>query len=281
MKNKSLIIGANGFLANELAQILSETENLHGVFRSQINANRENCFQAQYLSSDLETIPNDFDTVYLLASFIPYSGMNKPDVRFIETNIDLVSRTVKHFTNCRLIFASSVAVYGNNLNAPLTESSNFCMPSLYGLSKIAGEAIVQNHKNFAVVRFSSIYGKNMNRNTFLPKITDAATFEKKVILYGDGSRRQDYLYVEDAANFCIAAAQSNENAIFLGANGKSVSNLEAALMLKKYLPDTEIQFHGVDNSPSFVYENDFTKNKLNFEVKHHLSQSIQTLIKNE
>jgi nucleoside-diphosphate-sugar epimerase len=115
----------------------------------------------------------------------------------------------------------------------------------------------------------------------LPKITDAATFEKKVILYGDGSRRQDYLYVEDAANFCIAAAQSNENAIFLGANGKSVSNLEAALMLKKYLPDTEIQFHGVDNSPSFVYENDFTKNKLNFEVKHHLSQSIQTLIKNE
>jgi hypothetical protein len=52
-------------------------------------------------------------------------------------------------------------------------------------------------------------------------------------------------------------------------------------MLKKYLPDTEIQFHGVDNSPSFVYENDFTKNKLNFEVKHHLSQSIQTLIKNE
>ncbi len=281
MKNKALIIGANGFLAQELAQKLSEREEVTAVYHTNIGKINNFFFKNQYLVSDLEKISANFDTVYLLASFVPYGAMNSPDFRFIAANVDLVSRTVKHFSDSRLVFASSVAVYGNNSNIPLNESSDFCQPSRYGLSKIAGEAIVQNHKKFAVVRFSSLYGKNMKRCTFLPIIADAALNGKKITLLGDGSRKQDYFHVEDAANFCIAAAQNQENNVFLGVSGESISNLEAALMMKKYLPDTEIQFHGTDNSPSFVYDNNFSKNKLNFTANHHLSKSIQTLIKNE
>lgn len=269
---KVLVIGANGFLGRNLVKrCLTTSWNVTCVYHNNYDYLPNGCKKYSY--DELKTINTSFDVIFLLAASIPYKHFNHPSVELLQSNILLSLETVKKFSNSKLIFSSSASVYGNH-DEVISEASGYNNPNFYGLTKLAGETIVRFHKNYQIIRFSSLYGTGMNPSTFLPTIINDAKFKKIITIHGRGMRYQDYLHVDDAVSYLLSAASCNISGIYLGVNGISHSNIEVAECIKEYIKDCLIQNVGNDDSPSFRYNNDITKNILKFTPKISLEKGI-------
>lgn len=276
---KALIIGANGFLGRHiLTACMARGWDTKAAYHRTHDFIPAEC--ATFPVSELDSCPNDFDVIFLVAAAVPYGSMDSPDKALLEANVRLVLATVSRFAHARIVFASSVSVYGTPAGT-IHEQSPFIAPNMYGLSKLAGEFIIRQHSRYAILRYSSLYGSGMTPDTFLPRIIQQAREQGIITLYGNGERRQDYLHVSDAAELALNAAHTEKNGVYLGVNGISVSNLEAAQAVQTCFPTCSIIFTGVDNSPSFIYDNTFTQNELGFRPQYSLTSGIKELCSNE
>jgi UDP-glucose 4-epimerase len=202
---------------------------------------------------DFATIREDFALVYLVAAAIPYGSMNSYSDEMVRTNIGLPLRVAEKFQRCRLVYVSSVSVYGNPLCYPVSEEHPYNNPSAYGLSKLAGEIAVSAHPNHTIQRLSSLYGGGMKAPSFLPLILRQAQERGEITLFGDGSRQQDFLHVQDAARMLVMVGGSQVSGTFNLVNGTAVTNLEAATVVAETVGNVRIRFSGEDHTPSGVY----------------------------
>lgn len=280
MKNlpRILIIGANGFLARELAKTLSgQKYHLDAVIKNNRDKLNPGFFNSIYSKENLEKIPDHYDWVFLLAACIPYGGMDTVDEPLIDSNVFLPALISKQFSKAKIIYSSSVSAFGEpreNLN----EHSPSINPLGYGLTKLLGEKIIHQHPSFAIVRFSSIYGPGMSSKTFLPLIIANAKNEKKIILYGDGQRRQDYIHAKDAAKLLVHVAKNLNNQTCLGVSGVSYSNEQVAKIIQSYWPHISIHFKGEDPSSSSSYTSLILEKELDFKCETSLSQGIKEIL---
>jgi UDP-glucuronate 4-epimerase len=103
----------------------------------------------------------------------------------------------------KMTFGSTSSIYGLNTKVPFSEDDpvpNIASP--YAATKLAGEALCRSYSHLfgidmAVLRFFTVYGPrgrpDMAMYQFSQKITKGETIE----VYGDGSSRRDYTYVDD------------------------------------------------------------------------------------
>lgn len=252
---KILIIGINSFLAKNLYKLFSEEgEEVWGVYHKNID---EDIKHIKLVSVDEITNlePELFKYVFIISAFVPYTNSSDTTSKLVEANVLLVDKIVRHFKHNKIIYCSSVSLYENVKDEIITEDTVVKMQSPYAISKYWGEQIIMSQApNYSIVRMSSIYGIGMNQSTFIPKIIDNALQQKNITLFGDGSRKQNYIYVKDAANILKASALTSDNTIYLGVSEKSVSNIEVAQIVNKFIP-CEIKFLGEDNSASYSYDN--------------------------
>lgn len=276
---KVLIVGANSFLATSLADALHALgHTIVGLYHH--SQDRMDVAKFKSLYNDQQELmehESQFDVVYIVGAYIPYGNFGKADSRYVDTNITLVATLSQRYTSARLVFCSSVSVYGNPLdNMPLNERSVFNNPSLYGYSKLAGEAVVLNHPSFAVLRFSSIWGNGMTESTYLPRVVKQAK-DGEIVLWGTGARQQNYIHVADAAQMCVSAAQLNENWTLLGVYPKSYSNLEIASIVAHRI-GAKIRHENEDLSPSFLFDARFTYEKIKFTPSIAIEDQIDQLL---
>lgn len=274
-----LIVGSNSFLAVELASLLSKENELNLIGLIHVSDENVNYNNYKIVYKDIDLLLQEqirIDVVFIMGAYIPYGKFNVPDSRFVSSNIELVASLSKAFQKARLVYCSSVAVYGEISVGIINENSPFNQPNLYGLSKLAGEAIVLNHPSYAIIRFSSLWGKGMAPNTFLPKIVAQAK-SSSITVWGDGKRLQNYIHINDAANMCVLAAKSNENCILLGVGVKSYSNIEIALILRSHT-GAKIELINEDHTPSFIYDARKTFENINFTPKISIEQGIKELL---
>ena len=101
------------------------------------------------------------------------------------------------------IFASSSSVYGENQRVPFTEEDLHIQPiSPYGATKRAGELLCYSYHylygmNIACLRFFTAYGPRQRPEMAIHKFTRLIDRGEKVPIYGDGSSRRDYTYIDD------------------------------------------------------------------------------------
>ncbi len=226
----------------------------------------------------LQDLKSEYEVVFHLAAKIPFGQYNTADKSVVEANVMLTHKVCTAFPNAKIIYASSVSVYGYPPQIQkITESTPFDSPSLYGLSKIAGEYLVRNHPSYAIIRYTSLYGKGMYAATILPIMAAQAKDKRLITIWGKGERKQDFIHISDAARLTVAAAEANGNEVYLGVSGKGYSNLEVAQIIQQYT-GCNIEFQGEDNSPSFEYDASFTHKKLSFNTKISLFQGIKDLL---
>ncbi len=274
-----LVIGANGFLGSTIVQkCLSKKWRVDCIYN--INKNNLPVSTNNYSINELDTLSSKYDYIFLVAAYIPHGNYNLPSKELLDGNIKLPLKISEQFPESKIIFSSSVSVYGTS-SSSLSEQSSYTAPTLYGLSKLSGETIVKLHERSQIIRFSSLYGKGMAKKTFLPLIIENAKHKKEITILGTGSRLQNYIHVQDAVDLCLLAAESEQYGVYLGTSEKSYSNLEVANIVKEYISECTIQLSGEDRSPSFVYENTFTRTTLNFVPKISLEKGIKELIDEE
>jgi len=275
-RKKYLVAGANSFLAREIIERLMRQNDVTCIYHD----NTQNLFHdlKSVHVSEVGKLEDEFDVVFIISAFIPPRGKPVDEKLLTEVNIHLPEKICRQFKSAKVVFASSVSVYGETPGV-LNEVSSSVHPSLYGSSKKAGEQVVGAHHKYSILRISSMYGIGMNRSTFIPMIIEAALKEKRITLNGVGSRMQNYIHVSDVAEFFIRAAERTENGIYLSAGEKSISNNEIAGEIKKLLDhEVSISYTGEDDSPSFHYSADLTYQSLHYRPKITIHEGISSII---
>ena len=253
MQQTILITGANGFLAQAVATRLPSDWQSIALIKPGTSSQVKRHSRTFNAWADLSRSIQRIDVVFHLAACIP-QDYNLPNTQLLSVNVDLVSRLIAEYPEARHVYASSVAVYGHPQGLPLTVDSPGHQVSRYGLSKLAGECVARQAQSHAVIRFTSIIGVGMRPGSFIPSAIEGAR-KGCIHLRGDGSRRQNYVNVQDAARMCIDAATMPDSLIGHGLGECSHTNLEVASMLAA-MTGASVVTEGVDNSPSYDYARD-------------------------
>lgn len=269
---KTLVVGANGFLGSKIAlQGLNKGWEVLAIYHKNTNNIPRGCKKIKL--NDINKVKDRVDRV-----FLSVGNFSQNQQQLNEANCKVTSLFCRKYKKAKIVFVSSVAVYGSHKGV-ISKKSSFNNPNDYGLSKIRGENIVTNHPKYSIIRLTYLYGKGMINNSFLPTIINQALKRGLIILYRDGSRKQDYLHVGDAADLCIRAGEIGENDVYLGVTGHSLSNLEIAKAIQKLVPDCKVKFSGSDQAPSYVFRKDKATIKLGWKPKYSLEEKLKEMIK--
>jgi UDP-glucuronate 4-epimerase len=143
----------------------------------------------------------------------------------------------------RFVFASSSSVYGTNPRVPWSEEDHVLQPiSPYASTKVSGELLghVYSHLygiRFMALRFFTVYGPRQRPDLAIHKFAKRILEGRKIPMFGDGTTRRDYTYVDDIVAGIRAAIDydgSLYEVINLGNNQtvtllEMIQGLEAAL----------------------------------------------------
>ena len=115
----------------------------------------------------------------------------------------------------KFVFGSSSSVYGINQKVPFGEDDPIFKPiSPYAATKLAGEALchVYHHLyglDVVCLRFFTVYGPRQRPDLAIRKFTQAILAGKPIDMYGDGTSRRDYTYIDDILQGVLACLERN------------------------------------------------------------------------
>lgn len=140
----------------------------------------------------------------------------------------------------RLVFASSVAVYGrpDPARLPVDEDAPREPIASYGIAKKCAEDYLRWHEpaglSYACLRYANVYGP---RQPVYGEVGLAAIAVerlaqgKPLTLFGDGSQTRDFVFVEDAVRATLLALDARANLVLNVGSGRpsTVNDVFAAL----------------------------------------------------
>jgi len=102
----------------------------------------------------------------------------------------------------KIAFSSSAVVYGEPKIFPTPENSELIQTSLYGASKLAGEALIEAYCNYYrmqawIFRFVSWVGERYTHGVVFDFVKKLRKNPKELKILGDGKQKKSYLYVKD------------------------------------------------------------------------------------
>ncbi len=269
--NSCAVIGGNGFLGKAiLDKLLLSGYTAYGVYHSSAENIPDGCIKISV--EEFVEKPVTVNTIIFAAG-----SFSSSHEELVQLNCILIKKMIDQYPRARFVYVSSANVYGSHSEI-ISEKSAFNSPGLYGRAKLTGEFIVSMIPSFAIVRLVYLYGKGLDNGSFLTHVIRQAKLDKKIILYGKGQRKQDYLHVNDAAALCVKLADDEQNGIFIGATGRSFSNLEVAELIKETVPGCTIEFQGEEVGQSFFFDATETMEKCNWKPAISFSEGIKNML---
>ena len=116
----------------------------------------------------------------------------------------------------RFIFGSSSSVYGKNSRVPFSEDDPISQPiSPYAATKIAGEAACHTYSHLygiriVCLRFFTVYGARQRPDLAIHKFARLISANRPIPIFGDGSTRRDYTYIDDIISGVVRAMSYDE-----------------------------------------------------------------------
>jgi len=172
-------------------------------------------------------------------------SLSQPQL-YVETNINgtmnLLELAREHGVR-QFVFGSSSSVYGVNEKVPFSEDDPIFNPiSPYAATKAAGELLCHTYSHLyglrcVCLRFFTVYGARQRPDLAIHKFADLISAGKPIPVFGDGSTRRDYTYVDDIIAGVRAAIdydQSDYEVINLG-ESRTVELRELISLLEKEL----------------------------------------------
>ncbi len=120
-----------------------------------------------------------------------------------ETNYGLTKKLLDAIPeNARIVFASTVSVYGKKLvDIPADENTPANPDTEYAKSKYEAEKLVGKHDNHVILRIGTVYGPGFNDYFHVLKLLEKG----KMRIIGDGKNRLSFVHVDDVAGAFAAA----------------------------------------------------------------------------
>ena len=188
----------------------------------------------------------EFDCIVHLAARAGVRPSLKEPQLYAETNINGTlnllelarERGVKQF-----VFGSSSSVYGINAKVPFSEDDPIRQPiSPYAATKAAGELLCHTYTHLygircVCLRFFTVYGARQRPDLAIHKFARLISEGEPIPLFGDGTTRRDYTYIDDiiaGVRASIDYTASDYEVINLG-ESRTVELRELITLLEKEL----------------------------------------------
>ena len=222
-----IVTGGAGFIGSELVRQLTASGRSVVVIDNLVNGKRENLADVEGRVTLLEydirdvgayaPILRDAEVVYHLACLGVRHSVHSPlenhDVNATGTLRLLEASRVAGVP--KFVYVSSSEVYGTAQRVPMTEEHPTFPSTVYGGSKLAGEAYARAyHRTYGfptvVVRPFNTYGPRSHHEgdsgEVIPKFMLRCLAGKPMVIFGDGTQTRDFTYVSDSARGIVLAA---------------------------------------------------------------------------
>jgi len=199
-----------------------------------------------YTALEKPFVETNFDCLVHLAARAGVRPSLKDPRLYVETNINgtmnLLELARKNGVK-QFVFGSSSSVYGVNEKVPFAEDDPIFNPiSPYAATKAAGELICHTYAHLyemriVCLRFFTVYGARQRPDLAIHKFAKLISEEKPIPVFGDGSTRRDYTYVDDIIAGVRAAIDyqaTNYEVINLG-ESRTVELRELIALIEKEL----------------------------------------------
>jgi UDP-glucuronate 4-epimerase len=206
----------------------------------------------------LEQVFNKADfqcIVHLAARAGVRPSLREPQL-YVETNINgtlnLLELARKHGTK-QFVFGSSSSVYGINAKVPFSEDDPIRQSiSPYAATKAAGELLCHTYSHLyglrcVCLRFFTVYGARQRPDLAIHKFARLISELKPIPVFGDGTTRRDYTYIDDiiaGVRAAIGYKNTDFEAINLG-ESRTVELRELIALLEEALGQRAI----IDSQP--------------------------------
>ena len=321
-KNKILVTGAAGYIGGTFTyEVLKKGFEVYGIDNF-INSNRSNIstflkdFPESFSFSEIDLAKDVPSLKLVLDKFNPdfivhFAGLKsvseseeKPDL-YMNNNVGSTRNLLENMNpKTSFIFSSSATVYGTNPKQPLTEESRIEATSVYGLSKIECEKLIEDYalkkgvKSICLRYFNPVGSHQENivfedylnkPNNLMPKLIEAVKNGKNIIdVYGkdydtrDGTGERDYIHIIDLVEGHIAAmdkVRKIENIDFFNlGTGQSTSVIELISTFNK-TNGLNIIMNFVNRRKGDVAICYSNPNKAKRELNWHANLSLQKMCK--
>ena len=299
MNDKILITGVAGFIGSNLADYLLGREydvvgidNLSYGLIEQVPQD-VNFYKMDIRSHDIHHLLEGIDVVFHLAAKNCIPDCQLDPVETADINI---SGTVNVFEACKnanvkkIIYAESSALYEGSDMFPTPENSE-APESFYAVSKYSEKHFAEAyhryyHMEMIALRYFNVYGPRQDYRRSIPPLMSAIIINlltgQSPTLYGDGSKRRDFIYVDDVNRFHVLLIhddRANGNTYNIG-SGENHSILDIYEAIDKIL-QTGIEPVFKPDLPGEAYQNlaDISKaNKLGWKPEISLEQGLKISI---
>ena len=200
----------------------------------------------------LKSMPNYDFVIHLAAQTSVSQSVANPKTTadiIVDGTVNVLKSCVK--TNIKnLIFSSSAAVYGNSLDAIISENSQLSPLSSYGASKLVAEYnLLAFSKLFGLncisLRLFNVYGNGQSSEAgvirkFLKNISEDTPLE----IFGDGTQTRDFVHVSDVIEAFYCAIRNIDaksgNVYNIGSGIATSINELASLLISSKGKDLQV-----------------------------------------
>ena len=294
----ALITGVTGFIGRYVARYFSSQGwSVIGIGTSPPEnaplANLKKYFCLKLPNSDLNEILQEHPPSICIhcagRASVPLS-VSEPVSDFYTNSVitfELLNAIRLHSPNCKFVFLSSAAVYGNPQSLPVSETQTVSPISPYGFHKFMCEQICLEFTKVyglqtASLRIFSAYGPGLRRQVVWDICQQAIT-QGSLLLQGTGQEGRDFIHALDIAkalSVVVKSAPMTGEVYNLG-TGREVKISELATMVLNSLEvDFLPQFDGiVPNGNPLNWQADISRLKsIGFNPSVELARGIKTFV---
>jgi len=301
MSKTYLVTGAAGFIGSAVARVLIAqgnrvitVDNLFTGFIKNVPKGvvliKGNC-QDYKIIAELEKY--SFDAILHIA------GQSSGEISFDDPVYDLQTNTqstllllmLARKTGCKkFVYASSMSVYGDQPDAPVSEDALTLPKSFYAIGKLASENYLRIYQQYGInsiaLRLFNVYGIGQNmgnlRQGMVSIYLAQAIKNKHILAKGSPDRYRDFICIDDVVDAFLCALSSKQTLFKVYNVGTEVRTTVRGLInsIKKNLPfDVTVEYKGFTPGDQFgVYaDSSRIENELGFTAKTRLDDGIKKM----
>jgi UDP-glucose 4-epimerase len=215
---------------------------------------------------------------------VSFSGEHAAQVAAANERMDAAVIGFCAARGIRLVYCSSVAVYGMIERGPVDESAVVAPRGPYAAAKLASEQKIGNVLgSYANLRLCAPYGPGQRSRTVLRIFVERAKAGEVLSYHGSGAREQDFLHARDAAGALLHAAdRPGTSGTFNVCSGAPISMKNLAELVVREVgspgarvcaadtPDAEEQYRG-------RFDNSLAALRLGWRPKISLAEGLREL----
>lgn len=275
----TLIFGGYGFIGSKLFK--SSKNSIRFSSKNKLNKN----YSLNFFKKTIKKY-KPRNIFFLSGISYPLFSKNKHLLDIKKNNIKLQNLLVAASQakyKGKIVYTSSIAVYGSNKKKIVDENEALNPESYYALSKILAEKqceyfIKKENINIVILRLCSVFGPGLKRQIIYELIKKSLRSKKSnIIVNGKETDKREFLYIDDLIKILnkIKKNKIRSGIYNIGTNKHILINRVFNILRKNLNLKNKIIFKDKVKSPNFsILNNNKIRKELKVNSKYTFSKNL-------